>query len=214
MSSSTVLLCARAWSRSSPGAMPPWSSTRWRERYRRRDGTTSWPSSPPSFAPLLPRGPYVEVVDAETFLGRVAERAGTDREQAKRATDAVLQTLAERIAGGEVEDLIERLPTQLHPPLKRGREITGGQAKRMTLEGFVRAIAELEGVTPSRPRRTRGRSSVQEGDPEADQRDVHRERQRLHLARLQQILLMHRSERRDSETLTRSGQRSASCRAQ
>jgi hypothetical protein len=34
-----------------------------------------------------------------------------------------------------------------------------------------------------------------EGDAEAHERDVHREGQRLHLARLQQMVLLHRAQR-------------------
>ncbi|MEA2395215.1 MAG: hypothetical protein QOJ82_3106 [Solirubrobacteraceae bacterium] len=107
---------------------------------------------PKGFAALLPRGPYVELVPADEFLRRVAERAGLDAEGARRATDAVLQTLAERIAGGEVDDLIVHLPVALHPPLKRGRESTGGQATRMSLEDFIGRVAEREGVSVAQAR--------------------------------------------------------------
>jgi uncharacterized protein (DUF2267 family) len=101
---------------------------------------------PAEYAPLLPQGPHVEVVSASRFWRRVAERAGLDEEAAPKATDAVLETLAERIAGGEVEDLIDRLPIPLHPPLKRGTEHTGGKARRMSLEEFLERVAEREGV--------------------------------------------------------------------
>jgi uncharacterized protein (DUF2267 family) len=101
---------------------------------------------PSSFAPLLPRGPYVEVVDGATFVQRVAERADVDDERARSATDAVLRTLAERIAGGEVDDLIVRLTMELHDALERGRAATGGQPLPMSLERFVQRIAEREGV--------------------------------------------------------------------
>jgi uncharacterized protein (DUF2267 family) len=103
---------------------------------------------PSSLAPLLPRGRYVEVVDSETFVQRVAERADIDYERARRATHAVLETLAERIAGGEVDDVIERLPMELHDPLKRGRGATSGQPRRMSLERFVQRIAGRERVSP------------------------------------------------------------------
>ena len=102
---------------------------------------------PSSFTPLLPRGPYVEVVDGDEFLGRVAHHAGLERDSARRATDAVLETLAERIAGGEVDDLAERLPMELHPALQRGRDAIGGQATRLALDAFVHRIAEREGVS-------------------------------------------------------------------
>src|SRR4051794_20325073 len=70
---------------------------------------------PSGFAPLFPRGADIDAVDADTFLERVAERSGLDADGARRATEAVLETLAERIAGGEVDDLVERLPMELHP---------------------------------------------------------------------------------------------------
>jgi uncharacterized protein (DUF2267 family) len=101
---------------------------------------------PQSFAPLLPRGPWIEVPEPDGLLDAVAERAGLDRAGARRATEAVLETLAERIAGGEVDDLIARLPTELHPPLERGRAASGGQATRMALDAFLHRIAEREGV--------------------------------------------------------------------
>ena len=51
--------------------------------------------------------------------GRV--RAATDADEGRRATDAVLETLAMRIAGGEVDDLRARLPIEFHPALEHGR---------------------------------------------------------------------------------------------
>jgi uncharacterized protein (DUF2267 family) len=104
---------------------------------------------PRSYAPLLPAGRHVEILPADRFVERVAERAELTPEQARRATDAVLETLAERIAGGEVEDLIVLLPIQLHEPLRRGREHTGGTPARMSLEDFERRVAEREGVAPA-----------------------------------------------------------------
>jgi uncharacterized protein (DUF2267 family) len=101
------------------------------------------------YAALLPRGPYVEVVSADRFLAQVAERADVDLDSARRATDAVLETLAERIAGGEVRDLMARLAIELHGPLQRGTLRNGGRAQRMSAERFMQRIAEREGVTPA-----------------------------------------------------------------
>jgi uncharacterized protein (DUF2267 family) len=101
---------------------------------------------PKDYAFLLPRGPYVEVLPAATFAQRVAERSGLDEDGVRRATEAVLQTLAERIAGGEVDDLIMRLPVELHDPLKRGREQSAGRATRMSVEEFLALVAAREQV--------------------------------------------------------------------
>jgi uncharacterized protein (DUF2267 family) len=107
------------------------------------------------YAPLMPRGPYVEVLESERFLRRVADRGALppdDLEPARRATEAVLETLAERIAGGEVDDLMDRLPVELHPPLKRGRERSGGTATKMSFDEFVDRVREREGGDVSEDR--------------------------------------------------------------
>jgi uncharacterized protein (DUF2267 family) len=101
---------------------------------------------PKDYDVLLPRGPHTEVMPARAFFARVAERAALDAEDARRATGAVLETLAERIAGGEADDLIVRLDPALHAPLRRGRERSGGVARPMALERFVALIAEREGL--------------------------------------------------------------------
>ncbi|MCW3014131.1 MAG: hypothetical protein JWO02_1223 [Solirubrobacterales bacterium] len=101
---------------------------------------------PKDFAPLLARGPWVQLMSAETFAERVLERAPVDEEEAKKAIFAVLETLAERIAGGEVDDLKARLPGALHPPLDRGKEHFGGKARRMSFAEFQQRVAERMGA--------------------------------------------------------------------
>jgi hypothetical protein len=54
---------------------------------------------PKDFAALLPQGPDIEVISTESFIQRVADRAATDADEGRRAIDAVLETLAMRIAG-------------------------------------------------------------------------------------------------------------------
>jgi uncharacterized protein (DUF2267 family) len=105
---------------------------------------------PKNFAPLLPRG--LDVVPEEEFLDRVARRAGVDAGRARLAVEAVLETLAERIAPGEVDDLIERLPIALHAPLRRGKSRNPGNARRMPVEEFLRRVATREGVPPEQAR--------------------------------------------------------------
>src|ERR1700760_3040178 len=105
---------------------------------------------PKDFAPLLPTGPDINVISTESFIQRVADRAATDADEARRAIDAVLETLAMRIAGGEVDDLRARLPVEFHPALARGKELSGGKATRMRLDHFVRRVSEQEGISSDR----------------------------------------------------------------
>jgi uncharacterized protein (DUF2267 family) len=109
---------------------------------------------PKDFQPLIAEaeGRFVQVLPSEAFWARVAERAALDADGARRATDAVLTTLAERISGGEVDDLISRLPAELHAPLQEGNALSNGVARRMSLDDFVRRIAEREGATPAEAR--------------------------------------------------------------
>jgi uncharacterized protein (DUF2267 family) len=103
------------------------------------------------FAPLIGGADQVapaRVVAAETFVERVADRAGISEDGARRAVEAVLETLGERISGGEVDDLAASLPEEFHEPLRRGNELSNGAARRMSLDEFVRRIAEREGTTP------------------------------------------------------------------
>jgi uncharacterized protein (DUF2267 family) len=104
---------------------------------------------PRSFAPLIAdsEGRFVRWMPADVFWQRVADRAAIGVDAARRATDAVLATLAERISGGEVEDLISLLPVDLHPPLQRGDALSNGVARRLSLDDFLRLVAEREGVT-------------------------------------------------------------------
>jgi uncharacterized protein (DUF2267 family) len=108
---------------------------------------------PKDYAPLagedvlLPSDPTpAETLVFEEFMDRVEGRAGLDRAAAERAMEAVLETLAERIAGGEVDDLAELLPAELRPPLERGKQHSRGKAQRMSLDEFVGRIADREGV--------------------------------------------------------------------
>ncbi|MFL6051623.1 MAG: DUF2267 domain-containing protein [Actinoallomurus sp.] len=109
---------------------------------------------PKTFEPLLAeaRRQYYEILPTEEFISRVAERTGLDTDAARRATDVVLETLAERISGGEVEDLIAQLPPELHEPLRRGNEESNGVARKMTLDEFVRRLADREKVPEDQAR--------------------------------------------------------------
>jgi uncharacterized protein (DUF2267 family) len=93
-----------------------------------------------------------EVLTYEQFLQRVADGAGLFPDQAADAAAAVLEVLAERIAGGEADDLAQYLPGELRAALERGKARTGGKARRMSLDEFVRRVAEREGVADEQAR--------------------------------------------------------------
>jgi uncharacterized protein (DUF2267 family) len=43
---------------------------------------------------------------------------------------------------------VAELPPELHAPLRQGNALSNGAARKMSLEQFVRRVAEREGVTP------------------------------------------------------------------
>jgi uncharacterized protein (DUF2267 family) len=103
---------------------------------------------PGDFAPLLRAagiGRRRVTSDEPDFVGRVAAVAGLDRTRARRATEAVLETLAARISAGEVEDLMPELPPDLVPALERGLAESRA-AKLMTSDEFIATVADREGV--------------------------------------------------------------------
>jgi uncharacterized protein (DUF2267 family) len=91
--------------------------------------------------------PHVEVRSLVEFVARVGDRAGVDGGRARRASDAVLETLGERIAADEVHRLMGRLPAQLRPPLERGLAQTTA-TRRLPVDKFVAMVAEREDATP------------------------------------------------------------------
>jgi uncharacterized protein (DUF2267 family) len=92
-----------------------------------------------------PRSHSHALMTAETFINRVANAARFDRERALRATEAVLETLGERLAAGEVSDLEALLPEELRPALELGELHTAGKARRFDAGEFVTLVGEREG---------------------------------------------------------------------
>jgi uncharacterized protein (DUF2267 family) len=103
---------------------------------------------PLTFGPLIAEAQrtYLEVMPADQFWERAGQRLGLDPTAAQQVTEAVLETLAERIAAGQVEDLIAQLDPLLHPPLRRGVSRAAQGARRMPLEEFLRRVAVREGA--------------------------------------------------------------------
>ena len=72
---------------------------------------------PAEYEPLLPAagvGRHGAAGEPDDLALRVAELAGLEPEAARRAADAVLETLAVRILAGEVEDLKRELRPHRH----------------------------------------------------------------------------------------------------
>jgi uncharacterized protein (DUF2267 family)/ribosome-associated translation inhibitor RaiA len=88
-------------------------------------------------------------MSAEAFVRRVAELAGLDARRARRAADAVLDALGERISAGQVSDLAERLPEDLAKALRHGNARSKGAAVPLSLTEFTRRVSDLEGVAPA-----------------------------------------------------------------
>jgi uncharacterized protein (DUF2267 family) len=91
-----------------------------------------------------PRPRERALVPVSELVARVAARAGLEEGAARRALEAVLEALAHRIASGEVDDLAERLPAELHPALRRG-VAKSAKAVPLSLHEFLREIADAEG---------------------------------------------------------------------
>jgi uncharacterized protein (DUF2267 family) len=76
------------------------------------------------------------------FIEKVSERANVSLGQAEALTQATLQTLAERITGGEAADLAAQLPAELRGFLAKNRE----HAEAFDLGEFVRRVSLRAGV--------------------------------------------------------------------
>ena len=61
-------------------------------------------------------------MDYETFTRTTAQRAGMPEDKAERIEHATLRTLADRISGGEAQDLASQLPARLKDDLRPPRE--------------------------------------------------------------------------------------------
>jgi uncharacterized protein (DUF2267 family) len=82
------------------------------------------------------------------FIDGVAQRTGLSRDGAEDLTRATLQTLAERISGGEARDLVEQLPVGVGQWLSRDEE----SPQRFGPEEFVRRVSRRAGMEPDRAR--------------------------------------------------------------
>ncbi len=86
----------------------------------------------------------------EEFSQRVEEQLGGNRSdgEAHQAIIATLETLSERITGGESRDLAEQLPGELQGPLQQAAEA----AEDFSIEEFFQRVAEREGLDINKAR--------------------------------------------------------------
>lgn len=77
-------------------------------------------------------------MDYPTFIKTEAEVAGLPKDQAESLAHATLRTLADRITGGEADDLAAQLPQPLKEDLHKDRE----EAERFDVDEFVRRVSE------------------------------------------------------------------------
>ena len=82
----------------------------------------------------------------DEFITKVGGRADVSLESAQSLTAATLQTLAERISGGEAAQLARYLPDELRPHLTGADE----PAQHFDSREFVRRVAERAGSDPER----------------------------------------------------------------
>ena len=87
-------------------------------------------------------------MDYATFTRTTAQRAGVPEEAAERIEHATLRTLADRISGGEAQDLAAQLPGPLKDDLSPPRE----DAEAFGVDEFVRRVAERGDVGPDEAR--------------------------------------------------------------
>jgi uncharacterized protein (DUF2267 family) len=85
-------------------------------------------------------------MEQDEFITKVGQRADVSLEAAGMLATATLQTLAERISGGEAEDLAAQLPTELKALLMGAEE----PAQAFGADEFVRRVADRAGTDPDR----------------------------------------------------------------
>jgi uncharacterized protein (DUF2267 family) len=76
-------------------------------------------------------------------IASVSQRTGLPREAAEKVTHAALQVLAERLSGGEAEDLQAQLPKELKDDLAVSKE---KPAESFGAAEFTRRVAQRAGI--------------------------------------------------------------------
>jgi uncharacterized protein (DUF2267 family) len=87
----------------------------------------------------------------DEFIGRVAERAGVDRDAAAEQARAVFTAIGAAVAPGEISDMVAQLPQDFAPLLEA---VGGGRRSAVESDGDVVArVALLAGIDADRARR-------------------------------------------------------------
>jgi uncharacterized protein (DUF2267 family) len=83
-------------------------------------------------------------VKYDEFIAQVQRRADLDsRDEVERAVRATLETLAERLAGGEAKDLASQLPPEIAIYLEQP---LAGAGEDYSLDEFFQRVSDREGV--------------------------------------------------------------------
>lgn len=86
-------------------------------------------------------------MDINEFYTNVQRRAGLGTvDEAQEATDAVLQTFAERLTSGEVDDLATQLPEPLGEKMT---DIDADSIEQLSADTFLQRVANREKVDKS-----------------------------------------------------------------
>jgi len=88
-------------------------------------------------------GRRIQAPSLDEFARRVASHSGLSPAEAAQASDAVLETLAERITRKERHVLALHLPRRLRPTLETG----GWRSDEFPLEEFLRRVGERQGAS-------------------------------------------------------------------
>jgi len=87
-------------------------------------------------------------VQYDEFVARVAEKAGITRDEAERASVAVLQELCDRLTGDVAYDLLSQLPAKLKTAV-----IVTQAAIPLTADEFVERVARALELEPEEARK-------------------------------------------------------------
>lgn len=80
----------------------------------------------------------------DEFIGQVQDRARLgSRQEAEKAAQATLETLGERLVGGEAKDLASQLPQELAQYLQQG---DSGVKTPFSLDEFFWRVSQREGI--------------------------------------------------------------------